>query len=430
MEPVRYGNVLIAPMDKSKLLALSFFPLVACCVLTAQTSQSSHSSIRRVDGTRVPVLEAEAMARRTLAENHVTGAQIALLNDGKVVWTAAFGLRDREHDLPMNPETTTWAASITKSVFAVYVMTLVERNRLSLDTPVFQLLEKPLDSYPSYRESAVDLVHDPRFASITPRMLLSHSSGLANFAFLEPDKKMHLHFAPGSRFAYSGDGLNLLQLVIEQREHKPLEELMQDAIFTPLQMHSTSMIWNDRFAANVADRYDLHEEFISHTRRDRARAAGSMTTSIMDLARFTASLLASTSSRPADLQPPSILRPETSRAMLTPVLRIDTLHEFPTFEETKGTEGPAVGLAYGLGWGLLTKTKYGPAFFKEGHGDGAQNYMICFTKHRDCMILLTNSDNGELAFRPLLEHLLGDTVTPWVWENYTPEAIAASREQH
>lgn len=204
MEPVRYGNVLIAPMDKSKLLALSFFPLVACCVLTAQTSQSSHSSIRRVDGTRVPVLEAEAMARRTLAENHVTGAQIALLNDGKVVWTAAFGLRDREHDLPMNPETTTWAASITKSVFAVYVMTLVERNRLSLDTPVFQLLEKPLDSYPSYRESAVDLVHDPRFASITPRMLLSHSSGLANFAFLEPDKKMHLHFAPGSRFAYSG----------------------------------------------------------------------------------------------------------------------------------------------------------------------------------------------------------------------------------
>jgi len=420
-------------MDKSNLLALSFFPLVTCCVLPAQTSQSSHASIRRVDGTRVPVLEAEAMARRTLAENHVTGAQIALLNDGKVVWTAAFGLRDREHDLPMNPETTTWAASITKSVFAVYVMMLVERNRLSLDTPVFQLLEKPLDSYPEYRQSAGDLVRDPRFASITPRMLLSHSSGLANFAFLEPDKKMHLHFAPGSRFAYSGEGLNLLQFVIEQREHKPLEELMQDAIFTPLQMYRTSMIWNDRFAANVADRYDMHEEFIAHTRRDHARAAGSMTTSVVDLARFTAALLddPSQGKRTGNLQPTtSVLRPETMKAMLTPVLRIDALHEFPTFEETKGTEGPAVGLAYGLGWGLLTKTKYGPAFFKEGHGDGAQNYMICFTKHRDCMILLTNSDNGELAFRPLLEHLLGDTVTPWVWENYTPEAIAASREQH
>ncbi len=53
--------------------------------------------------------------------------------------------------------------------------------------------------------------------------------------------------------------------------------------------------------------------------------------------------------------------------------------------------------------------------------------MICFTRSRDCMILLTNSDNGEFAFRPLLETLLGDTVTPWEWEGYTPSAIAVTR---
>jgi hypothetical protein len=40
------------------------------------------------------------------------------------------------------------------------------------------------------------------------------------------------------------------------------------------------------------------------------------------------------------------------------------------------------------------------------------------------MILLTNSDNGELAFRPLLEKILGDTVTPWEWEGYTLDYIA------
>ena len=387
-------------------------PLAAC---PARAAEPSRPSIRRVDGTRISVSEAESIARRTFAEDHVTGAQIALLNDGKIVWTAAFGLRDREHNLPMNPETTTWAASITKSVFAVYVMKLVEQNRLQLDTPVIHLLEKPLDSYPGYRESAVELVRDPRFAVITPRMLLSHSSGLANFAYLEPDRKMHLHFAPGSRFAYSGEGLNLLQFVIEQREHKPLEELMQDAIFTPLQMHSTSMVWNDRFAANVADRYDFQERFISHTRRDRARAAGSMTTSVIDLARFTAALLATSSQeertshslQTAGLQAtPSVLLPSTLKTMLTPMIRIDALHEFPTFEKAKGTEGPAVGLAYGLGWGLLTKTKYGPAFFKEGHGDGAQNYMICFTKHRDCMLLLTNSDKASSRFVPCLKESL------------------------
>jgi hypothetical protein len=46
------------------------------------------------------------------------------------------------------------------------------------------------------------------------------------------------------------------------------------------------------------------------------------------------------------------------------------------------------------------------------------------------MILLTNSDNGELAFQPLLEGIFGDTVTPWKWESYDREGIVASREKH
>ena len=58
---------------------------------------------------------------------------------------------------------------------------------------------------------------------------------------------------------------------------------------------------------------------------------------------------------------------------------------------------------------------------------GAQNYVICFERSQSCMILLTNSDNGELAFRPLLEKIFGDTVTPWEWEGYTPDYIKASR---
>lgn len=63
-------------------------------------------------------------------------------------------------------------------------------------------------------------------------------------------------------------------------------------------------------------------------------------------------------------------------------------------------------------------TPFGLAFFKEGHGDGAQNYMICFEERQACMILLTNSDNGERTFRTLLESIFGDTVTPWEWEGY------------
>jgi CubicO group peptidase (beta-lactamase class C family) len=168
----------------------------------------------------------------------------------------------------------------------------------------------------------------------------------------------------------------------------------------------------------VADRYDLNEVFRSQTKRLAARGAGSMTTSADDLAKFVTALFGG-----------KIINQSTRSAMLKPYFRIHTMHEFPIGpNEPEGKEAEAVGLAYGVGWGLLTQTRFGPAFFKEGHGDGAQNYMICFEKRQACMILLSNSDNAEFTFRPLLEKILGDTVTPWEWEGYTPEYIQQSRK--
>jgi CubicO group peptidase (beta-lactamase class C family) len=375
--------------------------------------------IRRLDGTTISFAQAQSFAKKTLEAAHVTGAQIVVMDEGRLVWSEAFGLRRRDPELPMDRETTLWAASITKSVFATYVMQLVERGEFQLDVPVAKQLPKSLDQYEDYRDKASELVKDPAWPTVTPRMLLSHTSGLRNFAAIEPDKKMHLHFKPGAQFLYSGEGINLVQFVIEQKKGRPLDQLMQDAFFTPLGMTRTGIIYRQEFAGDVADRYDLDETFRSQTKRFPARAAGSMTTSAEDLAKFMTALFDG-----------KLLKPKKQTEMLTPVYRIPTEHEFGLKPvEGEGTEGPAVGLAYGVGWGLLTHTKYGPAFFKEGHGDGAQNYMICFERRRACMILLTNSDNGELTFRPLLEKIFGDTVTPWEWEGYTPSYIEASRKQ-
>ena len=384
-------------------------PSLALALLAQSTGDAPAERIRRLDGSTITVRRADSIARKALSESRVTGAQIALVDQGKLVWSAAYGLRRREPELPMDVHTTTWAASITKGVFATYVMQLVERGEFDLDAPIATQLPRPLDSYEPYRETATEVVKDPAWATVTPRMLLAHTSGLHNFAFLEPDKKMHLQFKPGSRYRYSGEGINLVQYVIEQQKGINLDTLMQRAIFDPLGMTRTGMIYRREFEANVADRYDHEEKFRSQTRRFPARGAGSMTTSAEDLARFAIALLDG-----------RIIRPSTRAEMLRPFVRIRTLHQFALAEnEGEGREAAEVGLAYGMGWGLLTRTRFGPAFFKEGHGDGAQNYMICFEQRRACMILLTNSDNGERTFRTLLEQIFGDTVTPWEWEGYT-----------
>ena len=387
-------------------------------------SASKPAEIHRLDGSKITIAEAEALAARTLAANHVTGAQIAVLNQGHLVWTHSFGLRSRDPDLPMQDTTVLAADSITTGVFATYCLQLSQGGQLPLEAPIRTLLPHPLESSELYHNAVVELVHDPLYANITPQMLLSNTAGFANYTSNEPDDRLHIHFIPGSRFAYSNDGINLLQFVIEARTDKPLDELMQQSLFTPFHMDHTSLVYRDSFGSDMADRYDADEKFIGHTHRTRARAAVSMTTTATDLATFLTALIGT------DKKAPHILTPPALRAMLTPGIAVITPHQSSTFEQAESRETSAVGLSYALGWGVLGKTRFGSAFFKEGHGDGAQSYLICFTKNRDCMIILTNSDNGELAFRPLLEGILGDTVTPWAWEGYTREAILASRQPH
>ena len=369
-------------------------------LLVSGMANAEPPRLRRLDGSAISVTDAETFARETLAHHGVTGAQIAVIDRGRLVWSWAFGMRRLDPALPMETKTNIWAASITKGVFAAYV---VEHGGIELDVPVAKQLKAPLDTFGPYKEAAVDLVRDPRWARVTPRMLLSHTSSLLNFAFLEPDKKMRLHAEPGAAYSYSGEGINLVQFLVEQKQGRPLAELMQEKVFGPVGMKETGMIYRKEFAENVADRYDAAGKFISKTQRFPARAAGSMTTSVEDLSKYVEALFKS----------------RALKAVTKPQIRIRTVHQFPRPGDTPvGEEARRVGLAYGLGWGLLTKTPFGPAFFKEGHGDGAVNYMICFTRRQACMILLTNSENGERAFRPLLEKILGNNVTPWEWEGY------------
>jgi CubicO group peptidase (beta-lactamase class C family) len=292
--------------------------LFACFLgMTLLLPLTAQDSIHKLDGSRITQQQAASFAEKTLLENHVTGAQIAVLNNGKLVWSYAYGLRHKDLDLPMDRETTTWAASITKSVFATYVMQLVERGEFDLDKPVAQQLPKPLDQYPAYSKSAADIVKDPRWQTVTPRMLLSHSSGLFNFAFMEPDGKMRFRFDPGTQFLYSGEGMNLVQFCIEQQKGKTLDVLMQDAIFGPLGMTRTSEIYQQRFADDVADRFDANGKFLSQTRRFPPRASGNMTSSAEDLSRFAEALFAG-----------RIVNRKTEQQMLAPHLPIRSLHQF------------------------------------------------------------------------------------------------------
>jgi len=367
------------------------------------TSAATRPAITRPDGRKLTPAQIDSTVNRLIQAAHVTGAGVALFHRGEIVYLNAYGLRDTEKGLPLTPDSVMTAASLTKSAFATVVMRLVQRGTLDLDKPIEQYLGKPLGDFDHY----ADLAGDPRTARFTLRILLDHTTGFANLRRLEGDRKLHIHYAPGTHYGYSGEGINLAQLVVEKVTGKSTTALMQEELYTPLKMTRTSMVWEPRFETDFANGYDEYGRSLGPERDNSTAAASSMQTTPRDYALFLSALMRG-----------EVLSASVRDKMLSPQIRIRSAHQFPSLNTETTTAYDPIELSYGIGWGLY-KSPYGPAFFKEGDNEGWRNFALCF-RNGDGMLVMTNSSNGEGIFKPLAEALLGETDFPFDWDGYTP----------
>jgi len=387
-------------------MPLRFLPPVLYTTLTIVIGSLSllaqQVSVVRLDSSKISASEIDTAVNRLMDEANVTGAGIAILNHDKVVYLKAYGLRDKERHLPLTPDSVMTAASLTKPAFATMVMQLVHERIIELDKPVYEYLSKPLPEYPAYE----DLADDQRYKQITMRMLLDHTSGFPNWRRFTDDKKLRIYFSPGSRFAYSGEGIALAQMVVETATGKSVNELMNDRVFQPLGMTRTSMVTEERFEDDHAIGYDEQGKSLGLERREKSNAAGSMQTTLRDYARFVQAVLSG-----------AIPDRKSRNLMLSPQIQITSKHEFPSLLTETTTANRPIHLGYGLGWGLYW-TPYGKAFFKEGHDEGWRHYVACFDRPKTGMLIMTNSSNGEDIYSGLLEKVLRDTFTPLEWEGF------------
>ena len=182
-------------------------------------------------------VEVARLAGAAMASSGAKGLAIAIIDRGRVVSVQTFGARNARGD-PLTNDSIMYGASLTKAVFGYYAMMLVDEGKLKLDRPIAAMLPKPLPDYGNLDAYGNwgDLAGDKRWQAITPRHLLTHSSGFANFSFLEPDQKLKFHFDPGTRYAYSGEGIILLQFAIEQGLGIDVGAEMTKRMFAPLGM--------------------------------------------------------------------------------------------------------------------------------------------------------------------------------------------------
>jgi len=219
-----------------------------------------------------------ALARdipRIMRISDVPGLSIAMVQNGRVTWTGAFGTLNDSAKTPLDASTIFEAASLSKPVFAHIVLRLAERDEFDLDRPLFEIL-----AYPR-------VAHDERYQRITARMVLSHGTGLPNWG----GEELTLRFDPGTAYGYSGEGFVFLQKALERATGRSLEELARRELFQPLGMTRSSFVWQERFAGNAAYAKDWLWNVAPVHRYAKASAAYTLLTTATDYARFVAAVL-------------------------------------------------------------------------------------------------------------------------------------------
>ncbi len=335
-----------------------------------------------------------------MREAEIPGLAIATVSGGKLAWHGNFGVKNSKTGEPVTEETIFEAASLSKPVFTYAVLKLVDQGKLALDAPLSTYLSKP------YIEG------DDRLNKITARFVLSHRTGFPNW---RGDGPLKIFFTPGERFSYSGEGFVYLQTVVEKIAGKSLEEVMNELVFTPLGMTSSSYTWRADFDARTAYGHDADGVAGKLRKDEHFNAAASLNTTAHDYAVFLAAILNGTG-----------LKPCTLREMETPQIAVDPQCTNCT-DRTPG--GLSTTVFWGLGWGMEKEGSTKRLWHWGDNGD-FKSFVVADPAHKSAVVMFTDSDNG-LAIAPVVfREATGRPPLAFGWlkyDSYDSEALRFRR---
>ena len=298
------------------------------------------------------------------------GASLAIIRDGDVMYSKAYGLADVEKNIPATTATNYRLASVTKQFTATAILKLVDGGTLSLDSRITDVLP----GMPAY-------AHEVRI-----RHLLTHTSGLVDYEDFVPDTQTvqvldtdvlrilsgidSVYFPAGTQFRYSNSGYALLALVVESVSGLSFAEFLKQNIFEPLGMHHTlayqkgiSTIDNRAFGHSKAEHGFVQTD---QSNTSAVLGDGGVYSSVEDLCRWDRELYES-----------RLISPRMRRASFTPfTLRDGT----PT--------------KYGFGWFIEPNGKR-TSVYHTGSTRGFRNAIYRLPEERLTVIILTNRNDGE-----------------------------------
>ena len=216
--------------------------IIGVSLLISVISFGQQRSLNTVSGNTIAFEQLEERISVLMDSLNMPGISIAIINDNQIVYHNKLGVTNSDTAQEVSSQSIFEAASLSKPVFAYFMMRMVQEGKLDLDEPIYEALAK------IFPEGLMDPQTLEQYKTITARMVLSHSTGLPNW--LE-GKPLKLAFKPGNGFSYSGEAYQHLaasfgtQLGIGWG--KELDDLFIREMAHPLGMEHSAFTWNEHF---------------------------------------------------------------------------------------------------------------------------------------------------------------------------------------
>lgn len=343
-----------------------------------------------VQANQSPVVERlEQQLPKLIQQAGIPGISLAYIESGKLEWLGEFGVSNAEKTVPVTANTVFEAASLSKPVLAYIVLKMVERHQLSLDTPLHTIFEEPR------------LLQKDYARLLTPRLILSHQSGLPNWGWGQGQLKFNRQ--PGMAFGYSGEGYVYLQKALEKLSGLSYQELARKEVFEPLQMTNSRFTWKNGDSFPRATGHNQAGSPVSRPIPD-ANAAASLNTTATDYAKFIIAWMNSEN-----------LSGKSSKLAFEPITRLPEKNGAPV--ETRAEKLSAAVLTWGLGWGLMQFNSKKIAWHWGDNGVFRAFTAIDPAKQTG-FVYLTNSQNGLAVAEAITTTVIGDPSPIINWLDY------------
>lgn len=343
---------------------------VSMLIIALTACQSNPREIKTESVDSLEAAKLDRFIEERMKKLKVPGVSVVIIKDGSIAYKGAFGVKNTSTGEKITNRTIFEAASLSKPLFAYFVMLQVQKGLIELDEPLYQY-------HPNKH-----LLIDSRHKQITARMLLTHTSGLVNWR-KNPDDELELLFTPGTQFQYSGEGYEYLRRVLQellQVDDDGLQAIVNKEVVKSIGADFMMYTWDDEIPSRKAFGHRKRLPTDNHKHDMNFGASYSLNTSAEDYAKFLIALM-----RPSD----------SNRKLVEDILSIQ--NRMPSEEGE---------MHRSLGFPVKQTTK-GLRYYHSGNNGDFRAYCHFYKERGYGIVMFGNSDNlfsSNLA-QEIVEHL-------------------------